>query len=228
MYDQSYEDYMKNVLGYPTCNCNSDRNSTYMNQSSYYPQMENWGQPPMPYMPGNPMPVPAPYITENPAPTPFLYETENMDSMNDINAAELEGMYPERYKIIYPMVCKVCNENSDKAITEELLSKMAEEIYFSVETDEEPAVVKMNVRTAPLKNGDVPNPRVKVEDTRSEDRIRRPKNLVLNDFIRVLILRELLGRPRPIRSPFPPRPPFKPGFPGHRDIGEGYNIPPIY
>ena len=61
-------------------------------------------------------------------------------------------------------------------------------------------------------------------ENRGEDRQFRPiRNRTLRDLIRILIIRELLGRPGfpgnrpPMRPPFPgrpPRPPMRPPFPG--------------
>ena len=35
------------------------------------------------------------------------------------NIQDLTPFYPEIYKIIYPMVCKVCNQNNGKRLTKE-------------------------------------------------------------------------------------------------------------
>lgn len=60
-----------------------------------------------------------------------MYENENNFSCNQT----VENMYPEIYKIIYPMVCKACmavNEN----ISEDLVSRIVNEIYVNVENAE--------------------------------------------------------------------------------------------
>lgn len=120
------------------------------------------------------------------------WDTQNMTAMNVIQKQELENCYPEIYRILYPMIQKACNQNT-RPITRELVDSMTDEIYFAIEDKEM------------LENRD------KEENT--EDRqIRRNTNL--NDLIRILILRELLGRPgfpggRPPR-PRPPRPPMRP------------------
>ena len=90
MYNNSYEEYMRNSLGYnqmPMMN---------MNQMNMMPEM---------------------------------YETEG-NFMCD--QTSVEDMYPEIYRIIYPMICKVCmavNEN----ITEDLVSRITNEVYMNVE-----------------------------------------------------------------------------------------------
>lgn len=120
------------------------------------------------------------------------FEMPNMTAMNTIQMQELENCYPEIYRIVYPMIQKACGQNT-RSITRELIDSMTDEIYFAIEDKEM------------LENRD--------KDEKTEDRqIRRNTNL--NDLIRILILRELLGRPgfpggRPPR-PRPPRPPMRP------------------
>ena len=113
---------------------------------------------------------------------------------------DLTPFYPEIYKIVYPMVSKVCNTNSNRELTKELLEQMTDEIYRNVEPEEE-----CPTRTPPpLKNGDVRNPNSK--DPEPPQKETRQTNFLLRDLIRILLLREW-GRPgRP-----PMRPPFHPG-----------------
>lgn len=120
------------------------------------------------------------------------WDMSNMASMNNIQMQELENCYPEIYTIVYPMVQRACIQNT-RPITRELIDNMTDEIYFAIEDKEM------------LENRN--------KEEKGEDRqIRRNTNL--NDLIRILILRELLGRPgfpggRPPR-PRPPRPPMRP------------------
>ena len=120
------------------------------------------------------------------------WDMSNMASMNNIQMQELENCYPEIYTIVYPMVQRACSQNT-RPITRELIDNMTDEIYFAIEDKEM------------LENRN--------KEEKGEDRqIRRNTNL--NDLIRILILRELLGRPgfpggRPPR-PRPPRPPMRP------------------
>jgi len=124
------------------------------------------------------------------------WEMPNMTAMNAIQIQELENCYPEIYRIVYPMVQRACNQNT-KPLTRDLIDSMTDEIYFAIEDKE----MQDN----------------RQKDEKNEDRqIRRNTNL--NDLIRILILRELLGRPgfpgfpgRPPRPPMrPPRPPMRP------------------
>ena len=130
---------------------------------------------------------------------------------NDLKLSELENLYPEIYKLVYPMVCK-CVENNTKPLTEENINEMVLSISNNIEADFE-----VNVRME-LKNGDVRNPNSK------EEKRETRQNNYLNDLIRILLIREFLRRRNPQspgnmpRPPFPPnRPPIfgRPPFPGN-------------
>ena len=198
MYFQSYEDYIRTILGYPVQNEISY--NTYPNCSYEY--------------------------IEQPR-----YSSEIMD------------LYPDIYKIINPMVCKICKANS-KPITRELVEQMTDEIYLNIENDTtiEEDVVNVRVNLPPTKPENSSNNRQvrtrdlnnenssskKMKDNRqenvnnankvddSQNRIIRPfrRNNTLRDLIKILILNQLLGGRRP-HIPNPPRPPF-PGNPGPR------------
>ena len=134
----------------------------------------------------------------------------NMPTMNGIQ--ELENCYPDIYNIVFPMVQKACAKNT-KAITKELIDSMTDEIYFTVEDNE---LSETN--------------RGKNDKNSSENRQRVIKNPMLNDLIRILILREFLRRNQ--RPPFRPpmRPPFRqpigigrPGMEFNRDYYSTYS-----
>lgn len=129
------------------------------------------------------------------------WEMTNMNAMNTIQTQELENCYPDIYRIVYPMVQRACSQNT-RPITRELIDNMTDEIYFAIEDKEM------------LENR---NKEEKSAQTTEDRQLRRNTNL--NDLIRILILRELLGRPgrpgfpggRPPRPPVrPPRPPMRP------------------
>ena len=128
----------------------------------------------------------------------------NMSSMNNMQVQELEECYPEIYRIVYPMVQSACMKNT-RPITRELIDGMTEEIYYALEDKE--MLENRNKEEKTAKSTEtVENRQVIVRNTR------------LNDLIRILLLRELLGRPgfpgpggRPPRPPVrPPRPPMRP------------------
>ena len=152
-----------------------------------------------------------PYGTNN----EFYYNTmPSMDTeIRTIDTERLNQFYPEIYKLIYPMVCKVCNQNSGREITKELIDNLTEEIYINFESDDRQNTSNMR-NLPPLKNGDVRNPNAKEPEVRGET---RQGNYLLRDLIRILILREF-GRPgRPVfpggRPPIVPPPPPRPNRP---------------
>lgn len=149
----------------------------------------------------------------------YAYSNDVMQMQQHLNQ-DLTPFYPEIYKIIYPMVCKVCNTNSGRELTKDLLDQMCDEIYRNVEPEQETEISARN--QVPLKNGDVRNPNSK--EPVSPVKETRQTNFLLRDLIRILLLREW-GRPtRPMqRPPFPGgRPPMRPG-PG----APGSGRPPI-
>ena len=131
------------------------------------------------------------------------FDMSNMTAMNNVQMQELENCYPDIYRIVYPMVQRVCSQNT-RPVTRELIDSMTDEIYFSIEDREMLENRSKDEKTAKT-----------TENT--EDRQMVFRNTGLNDLIRILILRELLGRPgfpgfpggRPPR-PRPPRPPMRP------------------
>lgn len=150
----------------------------------------------------------------------FYYEPQYQNSYNsisNINNEIIESMYPEIYRIVYPMVCKVCVQNSNREITKDLVDRMTEEVYSNIESEERGTIP--NTRNI-LKNGDVRNPNAKEPELRSET---RQSNFILKDLIKILILRELLrqNRPNPNQiQPRPPRPPMRP--PMNQNIWKPY------
>ncbi len=185
MYDNNYEDYIRSILGYP-------------NTTNY---MQN---------------------QMNPTGYPMASQTTARN--------HLEECYPEIYTIIYPMVRKACEGNRG-ASTREEIEQMTDEIYSAVE-DNNQINVNINLRNTvsttnssklenradthkqegqkkPLEKQEMENRNVDAQDR------RRPINNHLRDLIKILILRELLGRPNN-RPNFPPRPPQNPPRPPMR------------
>ena len=211
MFDESFDEYIRSILGYP---------STGMGRNMYGMEstMTSMGNN-MPNMMSNAMP-------------------------STMSNSELEACYPEIYKVVYPMVSTACKNNT-RPITKELVDNMTNEIYFAIEGNDN---VTINLQTGdtnmPVQNRnsstinntnsannvntsetrkDEATPTSSGEN-RGENRQFRPiRNRTLRDLIRILIIRELLGRPGfpgnrpPMRPPFPgrpPRPPMRPPFPG--------------
>ena len=117
MYYKNYEDYMRAVLGYPI-----ERQNTYSNYSNNYLQANNTNLA-----------------------TQYM-QAENsytIDNNKRYNENDFLNFYPEIYKIVNPMVCKIC-ENNNKPITKELIQKMTDEVYNNLEETETTTVVNVN------------------------------------------------------------------------------------
>ena len=183
MYDNQYEEYIRSVLGYPSI---TNRNQNQMYQNEY--------------------------------PNPSQIRMRN----------DLEECYPEIYKIIYPMVQKACDGNM-RANSKEEIEQMTDEIYSAIEDSNQ---INVNIHLGntlstsntnrsqnnnelskekiPKKNSEkqeVENRNVDAENKRS------PRNNNLRDLIKILLIRELLGRPHnhfPPSPPHHPRPPMRP------------------
>lgn len=133
------------------------------------------------------------------------YDTFEMSAMSNMQRQELENCYPEIYRIVYPMIQKACAQNFN-SLTREQIDKMTDEIYFAIEDREMTENRNKDEKTA------------KSTET-TENRQTMFRNPNLRDIIRILLLRELLGRPgfpggRPPfpnpPGPRPPRPPMRP------------------
>lgn len=203
MYQQSYEEYIRSILGYPTSMPNANISGNCQEADGSCGMVNVYG-------------------------SNYLPNYSNQYRRN----AELEAYYPEIYKIIYPMVKKACETNT-KPVCQELVENMTDEIYMAIEGRQELEIninlqnqvsaVQNRSQGASTKSEAKVTEKVstrKVEDekqTKPENRESRQFGSGLRDLIKILILRELLGRPggnRPPQPP-PPRPPFPgPGGPG--------------
>ena len=196
MYNNSYEEYIRSVLGYPN-----------ENQANYTPDYSDY-------------------------------------NYNESRSSELEDCYPEIYKIVYPMVKKAC-QNIQGEVTKDDIDRMVDELYFNIEGNDD---INININLNKIENVNTvktenrketrfyngkkvieepkrpENPdKPKIENRSIEKREDRQFNRGLSDIIRILLLRELLGRPGcmggsckpgPGMGPRPPRPPFPPPGPG--------------
>ncbi len=88
------------------------------------------------------------------------YENLNVNTTSTTNmyqiprySDEIMNLYPEIYKILNPMICKICEANT-KPIDSELIEKMTDEIYLNIESDPELAESDIvNVRVNLPKEG---------------------------------------------------------------------------
>ena len=155
----------------------------------------------------------------------------------------LEQFYPEIYKIIYPMIKKACNENMT-ANTREEIEQMTDEIYSALEDNNQINVninLGNNISTTSTNQVENRNEKQKEEiqkrtvtenrNTQQQER-RAPMNNNLRDLIKILLIRELLGRPhhnfpRPPHNN-PPRPPYNPQRPPMRPPIMPRDYQPLY
>jgi len=199
MYNNQYEEYMRNSLGYnmPMMNMNQ----MDMNQMNMSTMQE-------------------------------MYESENNFSCSQV----VDDMYPEIYKIIYPMVCKACMA-VDENISEDLVSRMVNDIYMNVENMEcmqetrgssisvSPQASKSSksdsLSSSSRTGSSLSSSSSNISGSRQQE--TRQRNPLLRDLIRILVLRELLGNPGRPRPPF--RPPYRPPFGGEMGPGQGPRPP---
>lgn len=177
MHNESYEEYIRSILGYPNYSFNNGCENDY--------------------------------------------NTNMVSQRSDETNRQLEACYPEIYKVVYPMVTKACSSNT-KPITSQLIDELTDEIYAAVENDTEINInINLTNEVQSTANRNTSNrtqaEKVKeVPQNRGED--RQFRNRGLQDLIRILLIRELLGRLGRFpgnRPPFPPnRPPMRPPFPG--------------
>lgn len=146
---QSYEDYMRSVLG------NSYANE-YTNQSYNYPYVRE-GQNVSTYA----MPTNVPNLTDsrqmnmqsqpNMANQANMSNQMNMQSQTNFQSSmrrnsepnmeeseeilKIKKMYPDIYCLLMPMVNKIVEENKDREVTESLVESMTMEIYNNIEDD---------------------------------------------------------------------------------------------
>ena len=196
MYYQNYEDYMRQVLGYPINDPNIYETYDYRNENTY----------------------------------------SSNQVQNNLTEAEMKALYPDSYNIIYPLVCKACEANNEP-ISKSVVDKMTDDVYKLVERNE--TVVNIKIEAQNRENSRVSaRQEMKRELTpkrtpiKTETReTRQPKNPLLRDLIKILILQRLFGggaitppRPMPPRPPFPPVGPGRPPFSGGRPpYGPGMN-----
>lgn len=135
---------------------------------------------------------------------PYSYQTREKNQ-----AQNLEKYYPEIYKIVYPMVRKVCMKNN-RYYEKDVIDEMVEEVYKNIQESED--AFELNITL----NNDVrgENKEKSAKEDRGgneiEEKRQARRNNGLNDLIRILILRELMGRPGCMGPNC--RPGFGPGF----------------
>ena len=108
---------------------------------------------------------------------------------------------------------KTPERNYNRQVSSKLIDDMTNEIYENVEPNMTEVNLNVQVR------GEEKSVNVKTNEKKEVRETRQRRNTLLNDLIRILILREL-GIARP---PFRPRPPF----PGGPSMPGGPGRPPM-
>lgn len=147
------------------------------------------------------------------------YFYNNQPQMN--RSVDLESLYPEIYKIIYPMVQKACLQITGQ-IDASLLDNLTNDIYNNLEGEN---VVNLNINIENTKNestdsnnfSNTRNSSSKQEKRQINNPIQETRqiNNPIRDLIKILLIRELLRRQRQNRPPRPMRPmdPMRPTEP---------------
>ena len=215
MYNETYDDYIRSILGYPARN-------QFEQYNQEMPEYQNYQE--------------------------YRNPTFNTNINISENNIELEKNYPEIYKIVYPMVAKKCENARSETFSKSDIENMTDEIYYALEEKQEKRIninLTNDISSTKAQNSSAISTSAKVENKRPDVRIsqkaienseKRQINSGLRDLIQILLIRELLNRPRPpFRPPMPnppgpgPRPPMRPPFrpgpgrpPFNRDFGS-YN-----
>jgi len=215
MYNETYDDYIRSILGYPARN----KLEQYNQEMPEYQNYQEYRNP-----------------------------TFNTNINISGNNVELENSYPEIYKIVYPMVAKKCENARSETFSKSDIENMTDEIYYALEEKQEKRIninLTNDINGTKTQNSSAVSTSAKVENKRPDVKIsqkaienseKRQINSGLRDLIQILLIRELLNRPRsPFRPPMPnppgpgPRPPMRPPFrpgpgrpPFNRDFGS-YN-----
>ena len=142
--------------------------------------------------------------------------TTNIAATNSLSVPdeEIEGCYPEIYKVVYPMIRSRCQRNT-KPVTKELIEEMTGEIYQAIEGEVFMTEENIEQNRGENKNKIIADEK-QINRKESDVQNRELRNSGLQDLIKILLIRELLRRPH--RPPMPgPRPPFPGGInPGPR------------
>ena len=213
---QSYEDYMRSVLG-----------NSYANEYTNVPTYAN---------PANVQSV-SNFRNVN---TPNSMNTSPMNTSNMVNSRQMDmqtqtsfqssmrenteqnmeeseeilriqRMYPDIYCLLMPMVNKIVEENNDREITDNLIESMTMEIYNNIEDDMINSSRTTNSKTnntmaQSSQTGNTQRQSTQSNSTTTRNTVsntmqnsRRIGNPTLRDLIKILIIRRLLEHRRNTR-----------------------------
>lgn len=130
------------------------------------------------------------------------YSSINLQNNNNYNdyqeVQNTSNEYPEIYNVVNPMIEDLLSKNQDMVYTSNVIDSMAMEVYNALEVDNNPIDTTRNVNS----NGIYSSENIVNVNA-------RPKNRLLHDLIKIILLHHI-NRPHPDRPtprpPYPPRP----------------------
>lgn len=207
---QSYEDYMRSVLG------NSYANEytyvpTYVNPANMQTQTNMSSQMNMPNQPSmSNMTNQSNMSNQTSFQSSMRENTEqNMEESEEI--LRIQKMYPDIYCLLMPMVNKIVEENNDREITDNLIESMTMEIYNNIEDDMINSSRTTNSKTnntmaQSSQTGNTQRQSTQSNNTTTRNTVsntmqnsRRIGNPTLRDLIKILIIKRLLEHRRNTR-----------------------------
>ena len=162
---------------------------------------------------------------QRPSQNPYVYDVmptynynnqEISDDKENLNR-NMEGLYPDLYRKVYPLVRKVCKKNA-RNLDADILEELTSEVFVQLENERQETAggeVKLEPR---ISSGINTNSRSK-DEKNQQSRQTRQRNPILHDLIRILIIREFIDalnsnncfsqkpqKPCPPPRPYPQRP----------------------
>ena len=134
---------------------------------------------------------------------------QNMEESEEI--LRIQRMYPDIYCLLMPMVNKIVEENNDREITDNLIESMTMEIYNNIEDDMINSSRTTNSKTnntmaQSSQTGNTQRQSIQSNNTTTRNTVsntmqnsRRIGNPTLRDLIKILIIRRLLEHRRNTR-----------------------------
>lgn len=207
---QSYEDYMRSVLGNSYANEYTNV-PTYANPANVQTQTNMSSQMNMPNQPRmSNMTNQSNMSNQTSFQSSMRENTEqNMEESEEI--LRIQRMYPDIYCLLMPMVNKIVEENNDREITDNLIESMTMEIYNNIEDDMINSSRTTNSKTnntmaQSSQTGNTQRQSTQSNSTTTRNTVsntmqnsRRIGNPTLRDLIKILIIRRLLEHRRNTR-----------------------------
>lgn len=207
---QSYEDYMRSVLGNSYANEYTNV-PTYVNPANMQTQTNMSSQMNMPNQPSmSNMTNQSNMSNQTSFQSSMRENTEqNMEESEEI--LRIQKMYPDIYCLLMPMVNKIVEENNDREITDNLIESMTMEIYNNIEDDMINSSRTTNSKTnntmaQSSQTGNAQRQSTQSNNTTTRNTVsntmqnsRRIGNPTLRDLIKILIIRRLLEHRRNTR-----------------------------